>query len=187
MAFFKRKDIGRPTAPVIKCLGPSDKREKAGAVLYDYLCGCGNTFQTRKYNVTVGRVKSCGCYRKQCAAAVCREMAYDDKTENSFNTLLSAYKIGAKKRRLAFDLSKAEFRKITKQSCYYCESKPKQKQYGSGAKEPYTYNGIDRVDNTIGYTTKNSVPCCGVCNKMKLTLSYDEFISHIRQILRKHG
>ena len=185
--FAKRQDIGRVTAPTIECLGPIDERDKAGSILHNYRCECGNTFQTRSYNVKVGRVKSCGCYKKQVAIATCKKMAYKDPTQSSFNGLLRAYKNGAKKRGLVFDLDKSKFRKLTKQDCYYCGTEPTQEHCGADAKEPYVYNGVDRVDNNIGYTAKNSVPCCGICNKMKLTLSYDEFINHIKRIIQKQA
>lgn len=31
----------------------------------------------------------------------------------------------------------------------------------------YFYNGIDRLDNTKGYTPENSVACCKHCNSLK--------------------
>ena len=37
-------------------------------------------------------------------------------------------------------------------------------------------NGIDRMNNLIGYTKENSVACCQVCNRMKNTLNKETFI-----------
>jgi 5-methylcytosine-specific restriction endonuclease McrA len=37
--------------------------------------------------------------------------------------------------------------------------------------------GIDRVDNSIGYTPDNCVPCCTQCNRIKLDhLTYEEML-----------
>ena len=51
------------------------------------------------------------------------------------------------------------------------------------AETPIPVNGIDRIDSTLGYTSANTVPCCSLCNSMKSTLSPDNFIAHIKQIL----
>lgn len=44
-------------------------------------------------------------------------------------------------------------------------------------------NGLDRVDPRGKYEDKNTVPCCGICNAMKLTFSIDEFIQGVREIV----
>lgn len=36
-------------------------------------------------------------------------------------------------------------------------------------------NGIDRVDNSLGYILSNVVSCCKICNYMKKDLSEQEF------------
>lgn len=41
---------------------------------------------------------------------------------------------------------------------------------------PYWYNGVDRVDNTKGYTLENCVTCCAEANYAKRALSYADFI-----------
>lgn len=42
--------------------------------------------------------------------------------------------------------------------------------------------GIDRVDNSVGYTKENSVPCCKLCNFMKKAMSRNDFLSRIKKI-----
>ena len=39
-------------------------------------------------------------------------------------------------------------------------------------------NGVDRVDNTKGYSVDNSVPCCKFCNTAKHTMSEGDFFTH---------
>jgi hypothetical protein len=46
----------------------------------------------------------------------------------------------------------------------------------------YTYNGLDRVNNSKGYTRTNVVPCCIICNNAKRTLSLSEFLEWIGQV-----
>lgn len=80
----------------------------------------------------------------------------------------SQYKFSAQRRGHKFDLLLEEFSQLFHASCSYC-----------GVKES---RGIDRVDNFQGYTITNSVACCETCNRMKLTASRDEFLSHIKRI-----
>ena len=83
------------------------------------------------------------------------------------------YKSGAKQRNIEFSLTFEEFEKYWNNKCYYCEEKI------DGV-------GIDRVDNSIGYLNDNIVACCGICNKMKLTMTKDMFINKCKIIYEKH-
>lgn len=52
-------------------------------------------------------------------------------------------------------------------SCTYCNN-PINHTYGSG---------LDRKDNSKGYTKSNAVPCCATCNSIKGDkLSYEEMM-----------
>ena len=109
--------------------------------------------------------------------------------EASFNALYSVYKYAAERRKLPFELTKDEFKALTQQLCFYCgtepchtfvaSSKSKGKLYTNGG---FTYNGIDRVDNQQGYTVKNSVTCCEVCNRAKRTMSAKQFAEWIKRV-----
>lgn len=35
----------------------------------------------------------------------------------------------------------------------------------------YEYNGVDRLDNALGYTRENCVPACRPCNAAKNAIS----------------
>lgn len=80
------------------------------------------------------------------------------------------YEKGAKRRNMLFELSKEEFDSITNQPCFYCGEKND------------SSNGIDRIDNKIGYILNNCLPCCSMCNWMKQNLSQDVFLKHIEKI-----
>ena len=83
----------------------------------------------------------------------------------------NGYKKNAKRRNLDFSLTKEEFYNIINQKCYYCGSMPN------------PYNGIDRVNSLNGYVLNNCVPCCEICNKMKLNYSVDDWYKHMEKIL----
>lgn len=41
---------------------------------------------------------------------------------------------------------------------------------------PFTFNGIDRLDNSGGYVSGNIVSCCQRCNMAKGKMSAGDFI-----------
>jgi hypothetical protein len=72
------------------------------------------------------------------------------------------YKTSAARRGLTWALSDVRALAMMGTPCTYCG--------GPGY-------GIDRVINDKGYTFKNSVPCCSVCNRAKFRMSAAEFIA----------
>lgn len=100
--------------------------------------------------------------------------------------LFTSYLKNALDRGLKFELTQENFAALSQGNCHYCGSEPRQKFQTSDAATPYTYNGIDRVDNSRGYHVDNCVPCCKICNKMKSALSEQEFKEHVAKIFR-HG
>lgn len=154
-------------------------KSKSWSYYWKCRCDCGTVKVIAVCDFKYGDTRSCGCYRLEKARLAAGE--------SSFNSLYKNYKSNAKKRKIIFLLPREDFRNITKQNCYYCGAEPaqisKRKKCSYGA---YIYNGIDRIDNTKGYELDNCVPCCGVCNCMKWTLSFSEFLSHITKIQNKH-
>jgi hypothetical protein len=153
-------------------------------------CECGNFAEIRTSNFTSGHVKSCGCLRHTCNA-------YTDPKEASWNKFKSIYEQGAKKRSLSWELDVKLFRLLTISNCYFCGSLPykiftayeiKSGKRFHGVSGPrleqskIVVNGIDRLDNNIGYTTENSVPCCSICNFAKRDLDLTIFESWLDTI-----
>lgn len=96
--------------------------------------------------------------------------------------LYSSYLSNCRRRNVFWGLSLEEFVKITSKNCTYCERPPSQ------VRGRYVYNGIDRKDNAQGYTAKNSLPCCGLCNAVKSNrFTFDQMkqIGRVLQILEK--
>lgn len=88
--------------------------------------------------------------------------------------LYNTYKSGALRRNFEFLISKEYFTSIISQKCHYCNSAPRTKLKSGG--KILIYNGVDRKDNTHGYTEANCLPCCRFCNGAKWTKSYEDFI-----------
>jgi hypothetical protein len=83
-------------------------------------------------------------------------------------------------------LSKDIVRKLSSSDCAYCGSPPSQVYCSKGGYNgDYIYNGIDRVNNSIGYEENNVVACCKICNTMKSTLSQEKFFRHIKRIVER--
>lgn len=92
------------------------------------------------------------------------------QSKNKIKLVFSRYVRSAAKRKIEFSLTKEEFDKLLFLECSYCGS---------------TDNiGVDRADNTLGYTTTNSVPCCKVCNYMKSNHALNLFLSHCLAIVK---
>lgn len=153
---------------------------------YKALCDCGIIIETTTYGVLNESTKSCGCYHKEkvSESKKYKSKLIKPKGESGFNYLFLTYKRNAKLRNKDFNLSKEDFRALTKQNCYYCDINPQQqsKYYGKKDSEPYIYNGVDRLDNNIGYELYNCVACCKICNRAKGNLESHEFYLWTRRI-----
>lgn len=108
---------------------------------------------------------------------------YFKENEAAFNSLYGQYKYNAKRRRLIFDLSSEQFYTVTKQNCYYCGAEPsKPHNRGGIISGGYIHNGLDRLNNDIGYVQGNVVACCTLCNRMKANRHIKVFLSHAAKI-----
>lgn len=96
---------------------------------------------------------------------------------------MNIYENGAKKRNLNFELAAEKFRELTNSNCHYCGSAPLPRNIGTSQK--LVCNGIDRINSKFGYTDKNTVPCCSICNTMKSNLSYELFVQNCTKIAGK--
>jgi hypothetical protein len=147
-------------------------------------CVCGNKLivssRTIRRAIDKNYAISCG----KCDAAIRKVNILPD--EIAFNNLYSMYSSSAKTRNYCFELSKSDFKELTKGNCFYCGVEPKQiaknTAKNTSNKGYYLYNGIDRKDVNFGYVKDNCVSACGVCNIMKQSMTVDEFIKQINTI-----
>lgn len=139
----------------------------------DYLCDCGNITLNKSYQ----KVKN----QKMCDK--CRRTnIHKIKPNSSFNTLFFDYRRNADVRGIEFELSKETFSELTKGRCFYCGELPNAVRRPNAPGGSYVYNGIDRKDNSKGYTIDNCVSCCKICNFSKHKLNSDDFLHHITKI-----
>jgi len=89
------------------------------------------------------------------------------------------YTIGFYKRRatdcgIEWNITEEFANQLFKALCYYC-----------GEMDDIGLNGIDRVNNNLGYINTNVVSCCEVCNFMKCDMSQEIYIDKLRHILSR--
>lgn len=140
-------------------------------------CNCGTEKTVVGARLRSGNTISCGCNKREHPPINILPLGHSLR-----NATLSNYRLRARKMGLAWDLTEAHFDKLTQASCHYCGAPPKNTAYRNSLNGKFIYNGIDRKDNSKGYVVDNVVPCCGICNKMKLTMSADDFLAHVRRI-----
>lgn len=153
-------------------------------------CDCGKTTVADLGNLISGAIKSCGCYRKEKMRKNGIKAA-KDFSKVSINRIYTRYKNGAKKRNIDFKISKQEMSDIIKMPCFYCGEPNGNRHTMSWSKSHkdkiFYYNGIDRVDSSRGYNIENIIPCCGICNTMKMDYSIDEFMAKCLAIVKHRG
>ena len=103
-----------------------------------------------------------------------------DKGQATSNMLFRIYKWNARDRGHKFLLSKEIFESLLQEDCYYCGASPF--RTAKKGNDSLLYNGIDRVDNSIGHTIDNVVACCKWCNYAKSGRTIEEFKQWVQKI-----
>lgn len=137
------------------------------------LCDCGKEIIVDRGNLKNRHTKSCGCL----------SIYRHPKEDVGLRKLFYRYRYRAKRiYKKEFTLTLDEFKDLTSQSCHYCGSSPNKTMMSKSDNSKYLYNGLDRINSKVGYVSGNVLPCCIVCNRMKLNLGYDNFKIHIQNI-----
>lgn len=181
---------------LLKCLNRNGSIN--GEAAWHCLCQCGNTTTVRGSSLRRGHTTSCGCFNKRRTSQALRK-----GLGTVYTDLYGRYRQGAQRRKIKFGLTVDEFSQMIKLPCSYCGLEPytrysryltkngkwksRSKKYSAELATTMTvlYNGIDRVDSTKGYSPDNCVPCCKLCNTMKLSLKKDEFLEHVSKIYER--
>ena len=89
-----------------------------------------------------------------------------------------------------FEITLDQFAVACHLPCHYCGRSDRNKlsirsksSKGGWVVKDSRYTGLDRVDNSIGYTYENCVPCCAVCNRAKNSMGYNEFIEYLTDLI----
>jgi hypothetical protein len=101
----------------------------------------------------------------------------------SFNALYESYKSRAAEDKREFNLSKRDFWRLTSQPCIVCGAPPAQGKSPRRNKNPYIYNGLDRLDSSKGYVLGNVAGCCGEHNRIKSDHSPERNFKHCLEVV----
>ena len=104
--------------------------------------------------------------RSQCKFPQCGKLLRAHQVSDKYCTEHRGYRVrrryavfcySAKRRQIPVSLSLEAYILLAEDTtCYYCGSP----MLSSGS-------GLDRLDNTLGYTVTNVVPCCSQCNLLR--------------------
>lgn len=147
---------------------------------YNCLCECGKTKIVVRDSLIDFNTKSCGCLGKESKDKINKDL-FNKRGSSLYKYLYTLHRGQAKYRDLEFTLSFEEFKDLISKNCHYCKEPPSnlcrvKRYYG----ELY-YNGIDRKDNSKGYTAYNSLSCCFICNRAKNDMKYEDFLEYLKR------
>ena len=134
-------------------------------------CDCSKELWVRSDALERKTKKSCGCDKRA-----------GEKGDGVMGVVYAGYRVGARKRSLDFNITKEFFKEITSKDCFYCGSPLSNYRRIKNYYGDFRYNGIDRIDNNVGYEEGNCVPCCKKCNRAKDIMSKDEFVSWVENM-----
>jgi hypothetical protein len=160
--------------------GPNNKR---GNAVYTCQCACGAECRLIGTKLTSGLHLEC----RKCSYAPHLVAIHAMRTlPLGIAACRAAYlqtKKTAESRGHVWEITIEDWKAITQLPCHYCGSPPSNhSKSGYGRNGGFSYNGLDRVVNDVGYVLKNIVPCCKRCNHAKSDQSVEEFITWARSI-----
>lgn len=152
--------------------------------LFKVRCDCGKEKTLRWNNIRRnGNTSSCGCYKRECIRKRTAK-PIDHLCAQSIKNSCSSI---SKNRNMEFDLDLEFVHGKIFDKCFYCGNLGSNKFTSNNLyKRECNYNGLDRKDNSKGYTKDNVVTCCSICNYMKREKNDKEFIDLCKRIAENH-
>lgn len=146
----------------IECVGseqrPSDPSRSCS--VWRWKCDCGNEIIHQARYVKRGFKKSCGCHVNRGKRTVANRVYHGNYAEG--------------------DISFDQFIELAEKNCFYCNTEPSNHRVYN--KNKWSYNGLDRIDQTKPHNLDNVVPCCWTCNERKSNWNQTEFLQWITKI-----
>lgn len=161
------------------------------------ICDCGNSKIAVLAKLKSGDTKSCGCLRRENALKqIDGASEKNPKLKGKSDPRIATAKV-VFYRYSDGNLTFEQFLELSQNNCFYCNKKPsntsnhyltKNSRYSKERQENgyFTYNGLDRLDNTRGHDFDNIVTCCITCNKAKLDRSKKDFLEWIKLVYMLH-
>ncbi len=182
---IKFKDVTGQKGGFLTAVRFIEKRKDSYYWLFKCDCGGEKILNRSRVLGTKNLTKSCGCIGKEKI----NQLNIKRHRKNYMHTghVYRSYKQGAEKRNLEWDILPQHLEYLIFQDCFYC-GRPATK--GTIAKDrkyklqpTQKRNGIDRIDNSLGYNLNNVVTCCYICNRAKSFMGYKEFIEYLDDLV----
>lgn len=155
------------------------EKNNVGKTFFIGRCICGKITKTQYWILRKGLKRGCGCTRNVGKERLDKRLKLG---EAACNARIYEYKYAAKKRNIPFHLSREEMIQLFSSDCYYCGNPPGNVRHYTDLYGKFVYNGIDRKDNSQGYTWSNCVAACKFCNFMKRNYTEQKFLDHVAKI-----
>jgi hypothetical protein len=150
-------------------------RNNGRHVVWECLCLCGKITYQYSQKLLRGKVKSCGCLKKEKAAA-----GISPRKKRPYEHLYNKLVKRAKERGYTVNYSYYSYLQLVHRNkwCHYCHKKLQFSIVSSSGDRRLKNQGyqVDRKDSSRGYEEGNCVACCFRCNYAKgNTCSHDEW------------
>ena len=156
-------------------------------------CDCGEGKVVTTGGLRGHGVRSCGCWGKENLAKIASYNRGKHETHPAWrggitflNATIRSMRRAAESRGYAWELTGDQCRTLFMSPCFYCGSAPNNVRRDPSYRGParqFTYSGLDRVDNSRGYTSDNVAPCCRRCNYSKGRMPLPEWKDHMLVVL----
>lgn len=146
-------------------------------------CECGRERPVLVTNLRSGNTTNCGESLCSTRGDSLRKLyGYLKPGDQARNYIFLNYQSTARQRGRVWEISFERFCDLTARDCSYCGAAPANRTKDRNGDGVFTYNGLDRVDPSRGYTTDNVVPACIVCNRAKTDMSREEFHAWVGRV-----
>lgn len=153
--------------------------DKNRRVLWKCVCDCGNEIDVPTRYLQRGTRTDCGCKDFERNAKRGLKLRKDELSQ-LISKVYDSYIQNAKRKQLSMNIPLSIFKEIINNNCFYCGSPPQSIKRLRNVE--LRWNGIDRLNNSIGYDIQNCVPCCKDCNYLKNNRNFSDFKIKIKTI-----
>ena len=181
---------------VIRKYGKRLYKDGVYAIEWECLCDCKKIFIATSGSICSQNKRSCGCLNYR--GIVPHRNSKQDPKISSYNHLINSYKQRAKYSNIPWDITSKEAIELFQANCKYCGIEPTNTYNAYMTKEGkrssqniervdsawIKFNGIDRVDNTLGYLLSNCNSCCKTCNLAKHAMNYQDFLQWLNRLVK---
>lgn len=162
-----------------------------GMWYFDNFAGNIPGIKTKLWNVHcincgAKRIKQSDQAQRGVVCKTCRGLPFG---YNGMKAMYRAYKKNAENDGKSFNIEIDDFWRLTSMICHYCRVSWSKVFTGRKKDEKdlwcqYRCNGLDRLNNAVGYELENVVACCFPCNRAKHMMSYNDFQEWLARVVK---